>query len=99
MREGLDNMAKLVMTFEDGIVKRELTFRDKTYDFSMIPDETGSHADKYGFDVQVLGNSPDSDHEELGEILDFLSSSDEDDTLGLLEQLEEEFEAGKQHDR
>ncbi len=91
----LNDMAKMVMTFENGIVKRELTFQDKTYDFSMIPDETGSHRDKCGFDVQVLGNNYDSDYEELGDILDFLSSSDEDETLEALKHLEE-FEEGDQ---
>lgn len=81
-------MAKFTKTFENGIEKFELTFKGETYDFSMIPTDYGSKANKPGFDNQVAKNHPElSDNEELMEILNTLNYDDE--VLEFLERLEE----------
>lgn len=83
-------MAKIVKTYENGIEKTELTFRNETYDFSMLPCEDGRKSDKQVFDEQVTNKYPElKEEEELIELLDNLSfCNDEEDIFEALEALE-----------
>ena len=46
-------MAKYIQTFENGNIKHELTFRGKTYDYTMEKTEYGRCADKVDFTTQL----------------------------------------------
>lgn len=82
-------MSKLVMTLENGIEKRELTFNGETYDFSMIPfGSGGSKGDKPGFHTQYRLKYPDC-HEDIFNLLDRLSFEESGDILDTLEELDD----------
>ncbi|HMM20605.1 MAG TPA: hypothetical protein PKA10_07680 [Selenomonadales bacterium] len=82
-------MAKLVKTFENNIERVELTFRDKTCWFSMLPTPFGWKGNRPGFDIQVGMIHPElADDDDLMELLDNLSSEDSgNEILELLESL------------
>lgn len=83
-------MSELSIMYKKNIEKRKLTFRGETYDFSMIPNDYGSKADKPGFAVQYTSKYPGvlSD-EEVIEALDCLSfEKDEDDIFEQLSTLD-----------
>lgn len=77
---------------ENGIEKTELTFRDLTFDYSMIPSEDGCKAtsDKKGFFYQIIDQftelSTDEDFEETIEELS--CGCFEDEIFEALEKLE-----------
>ena len=82
-------MSKLVLSYENGIEKKELSFLGKTFDYSMIPNDSGSKSDKPGFDTQIeledeIKNLPDEVLEALGDI----SFADNDEILDCLEILD-----------
>lgn len=80
-------MAKLFIEYEEGVTKRTLIFRDKVYDFSMIPTEYGSKADKKSFEIQVENECYFDD--KMYEALESLSIySNEEDILEALEILD-----------
>lgn len=83
-------MAKLIKTYENGIEKIELTFRDKIFDYSMIPNGCGRTGDKPAFDTQIPKEFPELCNDEgVITLLDNLSfEDDEEDILDILEQLE-----------
>lgn len=75
-------MAKLVKTFENNIERVELTFRGKTYSFSMMPAPRGRKSNRPGFDTQVSVVHPElADDDDLMEVLDNLSSEDDGDEI------------------
>jgi hypothetical protein len=82
-------VAKLVFIYENGLEKRELTFKGEAYDYTMLPTEHGRQGDKPCFDTQFKKAYPGAE-EDLLAILDDLSFVDDaDDILDLLEELEE----------
>ena len=84
-------MAKLVLTYEDQIEKRELTFRGQVFDFSMIPEGCGiKRGDKKGLDTQVEKAFPElANDDELMELIDQLNCEDHGcDICDLLDELE-----------
>lgn len=76
-------MAKLVKTYEDGIEKFELTFRGKTYEFSMLEDDRyGRKSDKPGFFYQIIEDWPEFKHdEEFESIIDDIDTNEDDAEL------------------
>ena len=84
-------MAKMVLTYENQIEKRELTFRGQVFDFSMIPEGCGiKRGDKKGIDTQVKKAFPEiANDDELLEIVDQLNHEDNGgDICDLLDELE-----------
>lgn len=81
-------MAKLTITYENNIEKRELEFNGEKFDFSMIPNEHGATGDKPGFETQVPKKFPQFSGNEL--ILDAIDRLDwEEDSDGILEALDD----------
>jgi len=84
-------MAEYRLTFTaDGVTKHELDYKGKTFDFSMIPDETGKTSDKRVFDAQVSEVFPNEDEEVLLalEELGFADEDEIEDILSLLTEYE-----------
>ena len=84
-------MAKLKVEYANHISKYTLTFRNKEFDFSMIPDETGSTGDKPCFSVQINKEFPDMTEDILNnEIeIDMIDCSDGEEVFEILERLED----------
>lgn len=65
-------MAKYVVTYTpDGRVKKELTYKDELFFYTMVPNEHGKTGDNKCFDLQVAekySNEPEEVMEALGEI-------------------------------
>lgn len=86
-------MAKYTRTYENEIVKHELTFRGETFGFNMVPDGFGRRGDNKCFEYQINEKYPELSVELLEEIgVDMLSHEDDEDavlhTLNLLEEYE-----------
>lgn len=85
-------MAKYTREYENGIAKHTLTFRNKTFDFSMIPTESSTKSDKSCFSSQLEKAFPDLDEETLTNDIDvdmLDCSLDEDEVFEILDQLNE----------
>lgn len=81
-------MAKYVVSYEDGVEKRELWFRGEYYDYSMIPCSYGAKSDKPGFDTQYEKTHPEVEENDV--ILELLYEiTNDNDVLDILEQLDE----------
>lgn len=52
-------MAKYTKSYENGIEKHELEFRENIFDFSMLPSVMGYESDKNGFEYQIPEKYPD----------------------------------------
>lgn len=75
----------------DGRIKRELTFKNKTFGYAEIPDETGKTSDNKVFESQIADQFPDMPEEalEAAEKLNFPFDEDEvAECLGILEEYE-----------
>jgi uncharacterized protein YrzB (UPF0473 family) len=72
-------MAKYILTYTpDGKVKKELTYKNEVFSYTMIPDEHGKTGDNVAFEMQVSEKFPNESEEVLC-VLDEISFADEDD--------------------
>lgn len=82
-------MSKYLVTYEKGTVKRELVFRERTFDYRMQPYEFGMKGDKPCFSDQLSNAFNDLDKERLDEILDAIENgTDEDEIFESMEELD-----------
>lgn len=83
-------MAKYKREYENDIVKHTLTFREKEFDFSMIPTEYGTRGDKSVFSKQLTDAFPDLNEEDLENYVDvdMISCEDEEEVFEILQRLE-----------
>jgi len=82
-------MAEYKVTYTaDGKVKKELTYRNANFSYTMIPNEYGKTGDKKGFMYQVEEQFPNEDEDVL-DALDSLGFADEDGIEEILNILSE----------
>jgi hypothetical protein len=80
-------MAEYKVTYtSDGKVKHELNYKKEEFSYTMIPDEHGKTGDKKSFAFQVADKFPNED-EEIIEVVDELTYSNEDEIEEILELL------------
>ena len=82
-------MAKYRITYEDGVEKKELWFKDGYFEYSMIPNGNCLKSNKPGFDTQYEKMHPEL--EEDDPILELLKdiTNESNDILYILEQIDE----------
>lgn len=72
-------MAQYAVTYTpDGKVKKELTYKDEVFSYTMIPNEFGKTGDKQSFEYQVADKFP-NEPDEVMEALEELGFADEDE--------------------
>lgn len=72
-------MAKYVVTYTpDGKVKKELTYKNEVFSYTMVPDRFGKTADNKAFDIQVSEKFP-YEPDEVMEALDEINFADENE--------------------
>ena len=82
-------MAKYTRSYENGIEKHELTFREKTFDFSMLPSANGRSGDKPCFSYQLSEEFTDLTEDDLEDIgLGMLWFESDDEIYDIMELLE-----------
>lgn len=90
-------MAEYTVTYTpDGKVKKELTYKDTVFSYTMIPDDFGKTSDKNGFEKQVSDKYP-NEPEDVIEALEEISFADEDEVeecLATLQMYEDEHTPG-----
>lgn len=84
-------MAKMVTTYENGEIKKELTFRGEVFTLTMTPWEDGVRKSKEkALDNQVKERfSDDEDIDEIAEAVYLVDFSDDEEIEEGLERLEE----------
>lgn len=84
-------MAKYIITYENGTIKKELTFRNEIYSYTMQAYVNGVRkADDKGFDYQFEERYPnDSRVDEIAGIMESISFGGDDDIEEALEELED----------
>lgn len=82
-------MSKYSRIYENGVEKHELVFRNVTFDYSMLPSELGTKADKACFECQLAQTFKDLSEEVLEPIFDGITcGTDAEEILESLEELD-----------
>lgn len=84
-------MAKFAVTYENGHIKKELTFRGEVYSSTMMPwNGIGRTSQDLAFDYQYGGRHPkDKDLDEILELFSEIDFGDDDEIEETLKSLSE----------
>lgn len=84
-------MAKFIVTYENGVIRKELIFRKKSFSYNMLPVAGGKSGDAQSIDVQleVKYGTEDPEMLDAASMLSFGSDEEIEEALAILGEAEQ----------